>query len=48
MKEEANQTGFYVIIGLAVLGGIGYLYYRSNLKDKVDNVVNKGKFLGIF
>jgi hypothetical protein len=39
-----NNTGFYVVIGLAVVGAVGYWAYNKYAKSTVD----KTKFLGIF
>jgi hypothetical protein len=33
MKE--NNTGFYVVIGIAVVGGLGYWAYTKYIKPKV-------------
>ena len=46
MKE--NSTGFWVVIGIAIVGGVGYVAYNKYLKPKVNAVTSTNKFLGIF
>jgi LPXTG-motif cell wall-anchored protein len=48
MKMESSNTGFWVVIGLAVVGGAGYWFYKKNLESKVQAVSSTSKILGIF
>jgi LPXTG-motif cell wall-anchored protein len=48
MKEQGSNTGFWVVIGLAAIGGVGYWFYKKNIESKVQAVSSTSKILGIF
>jgi hypothetical protein len=46
MKKD--NTGFWVVIGIAVVGAAGYWAYNKYVKSKVDTIKSTTKFFGIF
>ena len=43
-----DNTGFWVVIGIGIVGATGYWAYNKYLKTKVGTVATTTKFLGIF
>ena len=43
-----NNTGFWIVLGISAVAGIGILAYNKYLKSQVDKVSTTSKFLGIF
>jgi hypothetical protein len=48
MSTNSNQsnTGFWVVILIAAIGGIGYWYYTTKIQNS--NAIKTGKILGLF
>jgi hypothetical protein len=46
--QNKDNTGFWVVMTVALIGGIGYWYYKNNLESTVNSVKKTTKFLGIF
>ena len=42
-----SNGGFWAVIVIAAIVGVGYLFYKNN-QSKIDTTVKGGKFLGIF
>lgn len=46
--NKPNNTSFWVVIGVAVVGAAGYWAYQKYLQPKVKTITSTTKFLGIF
>ena len=42
-----DNTGFYVVIGIAIVGVAGYWAYNKYVKPKVDKITAAPKLFGI-